>query len=194
MKLFLLALCLVPMLAACAPKTMVVLVPDDDGQVGQVAVATSAAKVILTGADEYADVTETISSVKRMDQRVKQRLFGAALAAAPQQPVSFLLYFKSDSTVPDQASKDMIPEIVQLIQNKLYPQVSVIGHTDTSGDMAYNNKLSLSRAESVRNMLEQRGVSPSLLKIYAYGENDPLVPTGPDVSEPKNRRVEVFVR
>jgi outer membrane protein OmpA-like peptidoglycan-associated protein len=182
------------MLAACAPKTMVVLVPDDDGQVGQVAVATSTAKVILTGADEYADVTETISSVKHMDQRIKQRLFGAALAAAPQQPVSFLLYFKSDSTVPDQASKDMIPEIVQLIQNKLYPQVSVIGHTDTSGDMAYNNKLSLSRAESVRNMLEQRGVSPSLLKIYAYGENDPLVPTGPDVSEPKNRRVEVFVR
>jgi len=182
------------MLAACAPKTMVVLVPDDDGQVGQVAVATSAAKVILTGADEYADVTDTISSVKQMDQSVKQRIFGAALAAAPQQPVSFLLYFKTDSTVPDQTSKDMISEIVQLIQNKIYPQVSVIGHTDTIGDMAYNNKLSLSRAESVRNMLEQRGVAPSLLKIYAFGENDPLVPTGPDVSEPKNRRVEVFVR
>ena len=194
MRNFLVALCLVPLLAACGAKTTVVLVPDDDGRIGQVAVASPSGQTMLTGPDQYTEVSGSVSSVKLMDPGTQQRVFGAALAAAPQKPQSFLLYFKPESADLDPAAKGSLSEIAQVIQDMPYPHVSVIGHTDTMGDVRYNDKLSLARAESVRKLLEKGGISPGVLGVYAFGENDPLIPTGPNVPEPRNRRVEVFVR
>ncbi|MFN2435557.1 MAG: OmpA family protein [Desulfotignum sp.] len=74
------------------------------------------------------------------------------------------------------------------------PQVSIIGHTDTVGNEDTNKRLSLKRAETVRSLLIDAGISIEVIKIRAHGKNDPLVPTGPNVSEPRNRRVEIFVR
>ena len=54
--------------------------------------------------------------------------------------------------------------------------------------------LSLERANEVRRMLVDQGVSAEYLNIEYYGESKPLVQTEDNVSEPKNRRVEVVVR
>jgi outer membrane protein OmpA-like peptidoglycan-associated protein len=43
-------------------------------------------------------------------------------------------------------------------------------------------------------MLREHGVDPSILDITSHGEGNPLVPTGDQVSEPRNRRVEITVR
>ena len=53
--------------------------------------------------------------------------------------------------------------------------------------------LSLERANEVRRMLVDQGVSAEYLNIEYYGESKPLVPTEDNVSEPKNRRVEVVL-
>ena len=73
-------------------------------------------------------------------------------------------------------------------------QVEVIGYTDTLGDKAHNQQLSLKRAAAIRDRLIADGLSASSISIAGRGELDPAVPTGPQVAEPRNRRVEITVR
>jgi outer membrane protein OmpA-like peptidoglycan-associated protein len=188
------ALIFVCFLAACAPKTMVVLIPDDDGSVGRVTVASSRNEQVLTQTGTYVEVSDKVGPVKNIDASTMDRVFGPALAARTPEPMSFLLYFQTGASLPDQTSMDLLSEIVQVINTWPEPQVSIIGHTDTMGDRNINNRLSLARAETVRNLLIDAGVPTGIMIIRAHGQNDPLVPTGPNVSEPRNRRVEIFVR
>lgn len=181
-------------LASCAPKTLVVLVPDEEGSVGQATVSTEKDEVTLSEAYEYTRVTRKIGPVGIMDPQEQSRMFSDVIMAMPQRPVSFLLYFETDSIMPDQSSLDSLPGIVDTIQNRDLPLVRVIGHSDTMGDKTYNYELSLRRAHKVRELLSDKGVHPEIISITAYGDNDPLVPTGPNVSEPRNRRVEILVR
>jgi outer membrane protein OmpA-like peptidoglycan-associated protein len=72
--------------------------------------------------------------------------------------------------------------------------ISVVGHTDTVGDKRYNYQLSLKRAMTVSALLTAKGVAPSIIDTASHGKDNPLVPTGDQVPEPRNRRVEVTVR
>jgi len=70
----------------------------------------------------------------------------------------------------------------------------VVGHTDTVGSAAYNDALSLRRAQSVQDELVRLGVSGSDISISGRGFSEPLVQTGPGVREPQNRRAEITIR
>ena len=72
--------------------------------------------------------------------------------------------------------------------------ISLNGHTDRTGEADWNMKLSLERANAVKVLLVEQGVSADYLTIEYYGESKPVIPTEDNVSEPKNRRVEVVVR
>ena len=72
--------------------------------------------------------------------------------------------------------------------------ISVIGHTDTAGDKEYNFELSKRRAIAVKNLLVKQGVIKNFIKTTSHGEKNPLIKTGDNVIEPRNRRVEVIVR
>ena len=74
------------------------------------------------------------------------------------------------------------------------PQVAVVGHTDTAGSATANIGLGLRRAEVVRMRLVEAGVDRSAIVVTSHGEATPLVPTADDVTEPKNRRVDITVR
>ncbi|MGC8469838.1 MAG: OmpA family protein, partial [Acetobacteraceae bacterium] len=67
------------------------------------------------------------------------------------------------------------------------------GYTDTSGTPAYNMGLSLRRANNVAAELVRDGVPKSEIVIKGFGETHLLVPTGPGVREPQNRRVEIIL-
>jgi outer membrane protein OmpA-like peptidoglycan-associated protein len=66
---------------------------------------------------------------------------------------------------------------------------AVIGHTDASGPLALNMRLSSQRAIAARDFLVKRGVDPSRLIAQGKGPVDPLVTDDPN--SPLNRRVEV---
>jgi len=67
-------------------------------------------------------------------------------------------------------------------------QVVVVGHTDTSGSVRYNQRLSERRAKAVADALVGLGVNQSLLQVDWKGETEPAVATGDGVKEPLNRR------
>jgi outer membrane protein OmpA-like peptidoglycan-associated protein len=88
------------------------------------------------------------------------------------------------------------PELEKLFQflskhNDL--KVEIAGHTDSTGSLEYNQKLSEHRAESVRNYLVTRGINPKQLTWKGYGETRPLVPNDSEEAMKLNRRTEVTV-
>jgi outer membrane protein OmpA-like peptidoglycan-associated protein len=91
-------------------------------------------------------------------------------------------------------SLNQIPAILKRIKERTPVEIGVVGHTDTVGDKDYNYGLSLKRAKAVAALLAEKGVNPAILDITSHGKDNPLVPTGDQVYEPRNRRVEVTVK
>jgi outer membrane protein OmpA-like peptidoglycan-associated protein len=70
----------------------------------------------------------------------------------------------------------------------------VNGYTDTTGTPQYNMGLSIRRANAVAAELVKDGVPKAAIAIQGFGETHLLVPTGPQVREPQNRRVEIIIQ
>ena len=68
------------------------------------------------------------------------------------------------------------------------------GHTDTVGAATANVGLGLRRANVVRVRLIEAGLDGSAITVTSHGEATLLIPTADDVSEPRNRRVDITVR
>lgn len=72
--------------------------------------------------------------------------------------------------------------------------VRIVGHTDSTGNDAINDPLSLERARTVSNYLSDRGVPASRLQIAGRGSREPVADNGSDAGRAQNRRVEIFLR
>ena len=73
-------------------------------------------------------------------------------------------------------------------------RVRIVGHTDSTGSDAINNPLSVDRAQSVRDYLAGRGVSPTRVETEGHGAREPVADNGSDAGRAQNRRVEIFLR
>jgi outer membrane protein OmpA-like peptidoglycan-associated protein len=178
-------------------KDTVVLVQDADGKVGQLTVTTKGGAKTLTVQNTVVEVTgsgESPSDPKTIDQSQIDLLFADSVKALPLEPVSFLLYFLNNSTELTAVSKSYIPEVLSLFNKREFYEISIIGHTDTTGGDEYNMRLSSARAKAVRDTLLSRGIRSNQMELRYHGKRDPIVPTGDNVREPRNRRVEVVVK
>ncbi|MDE7402825.1 MAG: OmpA family protein [Muribaculaceae bacterium] len=71
--------------------------------------------------------------------------------------------------------------------------VTVIGYTDNTGSEQLNQTLSLERAQSVVNYLEQKGIRTSRLQAIGRGWNDPVASNSTAAGRAQNRRVEIYI-
>jgi outer membrane protein OmpA-like peptidoglycan-associated protein len=120
--------------------------------------------------------------------------FGQALAAQPLRPVSFTLYFLLGSTVLTPESKQTLEQLKAELARRPAPEITVIGHTDLVASDAFNDALSLKRAEVVHQALVQAGITAAWIEVTGRGKREPVVRTKDEVLEPRNRRVEIRVR
>lgn len=199
-RLLLLLCCLLGGLVGCAtlaPSATVVLLQEPDGTLGSIDLRTEQGAQPLSAAKQATTVAgggePPSAPVTLTDQEIADT-FGSALSALPSAPARFTLYFLVDSVELTPQSKRRIPQIVAAIRERRSVDTSVVGHTDTVAPKAYNAPLSWRRAEAVGRLLEADGVPPGILEIAAYGKDYPAIPTGDEVAEPRNRRVEVTVR
>jgi outer membrane protein OmpA-like peptidoglycan-associated protein len=178
-------------------KDTVVLVEDANGTVGQVTVSTQGGARTLTVANTMVEVTgaeKSPSDPQEMDRSRIDSLFADSLSALPQEPVSFLLYFLHDSRELTAESKSSLRKVLDVLEKREFYEISIIGHTDTTGADEYNMRLSSLRAEAVRDALLSHGIRSGQIELRYHGKRDPLIPTGNNVREPRNRRVEVIIK
>ena len=72
-------------------------------------------------------------------------------------------------------------------------EVFIVGHADSSGSSAINDRLSLQRANSVRDYLISRGVKASVLRTEGRGSREPVAGNDTEAGRAQNRRVEIFM-
>jgi hypothetical protein len=108
-------------------------------------------------------------------------------------PGQFMVFFPLGSSELDTEAFNVISQAADAYLRSGNAQVSVIGHTDTSGSAQLNQRLSERRAEAVEVALVRAGVPATNVVTIARGQEDLLVPTGDGAREPENRRVEILV-
>jgi outer membrane autotransporter protein len=107
----------------------------------------------------------------------------------PPAPVkTFIVFFDFNKSDITEKAQEVIAEAVRVVKASGYVKILVTGHTDTVGSDSYNQALSIRRAQSVKDEMTREGVDGSGIAIEGKSFHDPLVPTGPDVREPQNRR------
>ena len=187
--------CLVLLGACSQPRSYVVLLESPDGTAGAVTVTGQQGESRTLNQVGYATGLDgTTQEAFKPDDKQLATVFGAAMGARPEAPITVTLYFKSDRTELTAGSANEIPGILDAIARRTAPDISIIGHSDRYGDEAYNHRLALRRARAIQQAIVEAGVDASAMDVTSHGENNPLVPTADNVREPKNRRVEVTVR
>lgn len=180
---------------AATPAEMVAVIPGAGGHVGAVVVRGPQGEQVLDQAfvarRVKADGTVETAPVTR---EAVHAVFADTVTALPGRPASFTLYFLEGKDELTPASKAELDKVFGELRTRPAPDIVVIGHTDTVGNLAFNDKLSLARAERVRLMLVGLGIEGQRIQAAGRGKRELLVPTDDNVAEPRNRRVEISVR
>ena len=116
-------------------------------------------------------------------------------APAATVPVrTYLVFFDWDRADLTARARQIVLAAAQASTQVQTTRLEVNGYTDLSGTAAYNQKLSVRRAQTVQSELVKDGVAPGEIFIHGYGESSPLIQTAPGVREPQNRRVEIVLK
>ena len=102
------------------------------------------------------------------------------------------IYFDTNKSEVKPESKPALDEIAKLLQQDPGLKLKVVGHTDMTGAMDANMKLSQARAEAVvQALVTQHGIAVSRLKGYGVGPLAPVATNANEEGRAKNRRVEL---
>lgn len=133
------------------------------------------------------------------EQDMRAALADSEAAAIRREGDLLAVSLKGDVTF-DYDSATVRPGLyaeIDRISNVLikYPQtvIRVEGHTDSTGSDTYNMDLSQRRADSVKNLFVQRGVSVSRIETMAFGESMPIADNSTEAGRAMNRRVEIKI-
>lgn len=103
------------------------------------------------------------------------------------------LVFDFDSYNLREDTKTNLAELSTTLKKYDDTNLLIEGHTDNTGEDAYNQKLSESRAAAVEKFLKTQGVAGSRITTKGYGESQPLDSNDSEAGKQKNRRVEVAI-
>jgi len=178
-----------------APRERITLLPGADGKPGAVVVATAKGETVLDQPYRSAQVggNAAVTMVTEPESAVRQR-YAPVLAALPKAAAVFTVYFETNTEdlVPESAAR--FAQIRDELARRPAPEVIVIGHTDRVDTTAYNDALSLKRAERVKQLLVEAGIAADSIAVAGRGEREPAVHTTDGQAEVRNRRVEIRVR
>lgn len=119
---------------------------------------------------------------------------------APQPARTYLVFFDWDKADLTGRAREIVATAAQASTHVQTTRIEVNGYTDNSSarpgaaGQKYNMGLSLRRANAVKAELVRDGVPANAVDIHGFGEQNPLVPTGPNTREPQNRRVEIILK
>lgn len=101
-------------------------------------------------------------------------------------------YFDFDKIIIKPAGFDYLDKVVGVLKSRPDLFAKIQGHTDSIGTKAYNEVLSLRRAEAVRTYLIDKGIDENRLSCEGFGFSNPVASNKTDKGRALNRRVEIY--
>ena len=149
-----------------------VLVPEGDG-------------VEVTAlADGYLPAKKTIGAKDPSAELVMQKI-------QKEKPyIVEAITFEYDKAYLTRSSLGALDSVVATMKRTPSMKLDVSGFTDSTGDPAYNQKLSERRADAVKEYMIKNGISPERLKSKGYGASRFVAPNDTEANRAKNRRTE----
>jgi outer membrane protein OmpA-like peptidoglycan-associated protein len=162
---------------------------------GTVATAAAAAQACKTALDSSLPRLETASHPAPPPAPAPAPAPTPAPAPA-QAPVTseFTVFFDFDSWTLKAEQLKVLDDVIANARSGGQANITIVGHTDTSGSSDYNQKLSVKRANVVVEALVQMGARRNALHASGVGETDLAVQTGDNVKEAKNRRTVITLQ
>jgi len=139
---------------------------------------------------QHAQLQRDLAAEAARNELNITRLSGDALKIGIASDVSFDL--NSAQMRPE--AMNTYTKIASILKDYDKTVIHVVGHTDTSGSDSHNQGLSERRAAAVASYLSSQGVLASRVRQEGRGEREPLVRTGDNVKEPRNRRVDIVIK
>ena len=134
-----------------------------------------------------------IEENRRLIEQLKSR--GVDVRSSSRGVVANLpdVLFEFDSAKLTMDAVGVAGEVADVVRDLRGRRISVEGHTDSVGTVAYNQKLSEERARSVADELVNHGVSGNTIRVRGFGESDPIASNNTESGRRRNRRVEVVI-
>ncbi len=102
-------------------------------------------------------------------------------------------FFDFDKSVLKPEGKAKLDDLASKLQGMNLEVIIAVGHTDSIGTDAYNQKLSVRRAEAVKGYLVSKGIEANRVYTEGKGEKQPVADNKSAAGRAKNRRVEIEV-
>jgi outer membrane protein OmpA-like peptidoglycan-associated protein len=104
------------------------------------------------------------------------------------------LLFDSGSASLQPGAYDRLTSVARTLNNYPQSRVVVSGHTDSTGSVQFNERLSEQRADKVRDYLVSEGVTASRITSRGFGPSRPVASNNTEAGRAQNRRVEIEIR
>ncbi len=103
------------------------------------------------------------------------------------------ILFDFDSATLRPEARENLRRLAESLKKYPETEVLIVGHTDSTGPEAYNQRLSERRAESAAAFLMQQGIRPSRIRTMGRGESEPIASNDTEEGRRLNRRVEIAI-
>ncbi|MGJ8551036.1 OmpA family protein [Winogradskyella wichelsiae] len=103
------------------------------------------------------------------------------------------VYFDTEKYNVNSKSQETLKKLASVFSEYPETNILVVGHTDSSGNDAYNMTLSKNRAEAVTNYLMAKGLSSGRFTTHWFGEEQPMYDNTTAEGRSKNRRVNIAI-
>lgn len=183
-------------LAGCVSTTTLTLMPDESGSVGAITVQSPGSFRVLDKAYQRITLRDwplLFATTDALSEAEVRQNYAQLLQAQPAHSLSFMVYFSTGSADLGEKTRVFIPKILEGIKTHTPTEITIIGHTDTTGPDAINKKLSLERALAVEKILRAGIPRQGSVEIQSFGSKGLLIPTPPNIDEPRNRAVEILI-
>ena len=90
-------------------------------------------------------------------------------------------------------AQNILKDVVSAMKASPRVNVEIHGHTDNTGSLELNNRLSLQRADSVKKFLVENGIAESRLATKGYGPSRPIADNNTEEGRQENRRIEFVI-
>jgi type IX secretion system PorP/SprF family membrane protein len=160
------------------------------------------AKEVIAVDTLQTEAVPVVDTVENMSTRLKhkQDSIMALASAGALQHEAFVLEratlhfnFEFNSAKLDGPSKKYLDELAQALIENPHLNIKLTGHTDNIGSDKFNMKLSISRAEAIKNFIVDRGVAAERILAEGKGLREPLNENKTEEGRNKNRRVELTI-